>query len=374
VKPGFDRTKKPFNGVRWKLQRDERSGIVDFRSQLCPGFGPLKAALPLFMKRSKEVKVGILAVVAGAILYFGFNFLKGSELFSNENEYYVLYDNVGGLTASNSVMLNGLSVGRVKDIRILQERSNHLLVTLTVRRDIKLPTTTVASLADGGLLGGKTINLLVNPGGPTLNDKDTLRSVAAKGLQSLIQEQALPVLKSADSLMVVLRKVVGRFDSTAYVVNRMIRTADLTLGAVGGTVRTIDATVLENRANLATVMGNFNRLSTSLIETEKEIKPLLGKANSVMDSLRVISLSQTLNRANAAVASLQGLLADVQAGKGTAGKLLKDEAFYGNVNRTMVSLEKLLTDLRQEPKRYVHFSLFGRKDKKAVVDSLQKVE
>ncbi len=326
------------------------------------------------MKRSKEVKVAILAVVTGVILYFGFNFLKGSELFSNENEYYVLYDNVGGLTVSNSVMLNGLSVGRVKDIRILQERSNHLLVTLSVQRNLKLPKTTVASLADGGLLGGKTINLLVEPGGPSLNDKDTLRAVAAKGLQSLIQEQALPVLKSADSLMVVLRKVVGRFDSTAYVVNRMIRTADLTLSTVGGTVRTIDATVGENRANLATVMANFNRLSTSLIETEKEIKPLLGKANSVMDSLRVISLSQTLNRANAAVASLQGLLADVQAGKGTAGKLLKDEAFYGNVNRTMVSLEKLLTDLRQQPKRYVHFSLFGRKDKKAVVDSLQKGE
>lgn len=331
------------------------------------------------MKRSKEIKVAILAVVSGVILYFGFNFLKGSELFSNENEYYVLYDNVGGLTVSNSVMLNGLSVGRVKDIRILQERSNHLLVTLSVQRTLRLPQTTIASLADGGLLGGKTINLLVEPGGatlagPLLNDKDTLRAVAAKGLQSLIQEQALPVLKSADSLMVVLRKVVGRFDSTAYVVNRMIKTADLTLSTVGGTVRTIDATVGENRANLATVMANFNRLSTALIETEKEIKPLLSKANSVMDSLRVISLSQTLNRANAAVASLQGLLADVQAGKGTAGKLLKDEAFYGNVNRTMVSLEKLLTDLRQEPKRYVHFSLFGRKDKKAVVDSLQKVE
>ncbi len=326
------------------------------------------------MKLSKEVKVGILAVVAGAVLYFGFNFLKGSELFSSENEYYALYDNVGGLTVSNAVMLNGLSVGRVKDIRILQERNNQLLVTLSVGKALKLPTTTVASLADGGLLGGKTVILLVEPGGPLLKDKDTLRAMEVKGLQALIQERALPVLKSADSLMITMRHVVGRFDSTAYVVNRMLRTADRTLTTVDGTVKTVDATVRENRTNLSAILANASRLSASLIETEKELKPLLGKANSVMDSLRVISLSQTLARANAAVVSLQGMLADVQAGKGTAGKLLKDEAFYRNVNGTMSSLERLLADLRENPKRYVHFSLFGRKEKKPAADSVKKAE
>ena len=326
------------------------------------------------MKLSKEVKVGILAVVAGAVLYFGFNFLKGSELFSSENEYYALYDNVGGLTVSNAVMLNGLSVGRVKDIRILQERNNQLLVTLSIGKALKLPTTTVASLADGGLLGGKTVILLVEPGGPLLKDKDTLRAMEVKGLQALIQERALPVLKSADSLMITMRHVVGRFDSTAYVVNRMLRTADRTLTTVDGTVKTVDATVRENRTNLSAILANASRLSASLIETEKELKPLLGKANSVMDSLRVISLSQTLARANAAVVSLQGMLADVQAGKGTAGKLLKDEAFYRNVNGTMSSLERLLADLRENPKRYVHFSLFGRKEKKPAADSAKKAE
>jgi phospholipid/cholesterol/gamma-HCH transport system substrate-binding protein len=327
------------------------------------------------MKLSKEVKVGLLALVAGVILYFGFNFLKGSELFSSENEYYAVYDDVGGLTVSNAVMLNGLSVGRVKDIRILQERNNALLVTLSVSKQLRLPKTTVASLADGGLLGGKTINLLVESGGAPLRDKDTLHATSAKGLQALIQERALPVLKSADSLMITMRHVVGRFDSTAYVVNRMLRTADMTLGTVNGTAKTVDAAVQENRTNLAEVLANANRLSASLVETEKELKPLLGKANSVMDSLRVISLSQALTRANATLASLQGTLADVQAGKGTAGKLLKDEAFYRNVNSTMTSLDRLLADLRQNPKRYVHFSLFGRKEKKpAVADSLKKAE
>ncbi|MCY7350378.1 MAG: MlaD family protein [Cytophagaceae bacterium] len=324
------------------------------------------------MKISKEVKVGFLAVISIAILYFGFNFLKGSELFSNENEYYALYDNVGGLTASNAVMLNGLAVGRVKEIRLLQERSNQLLVTISVGKNLKLSNTTVASLGDGGLLGGKMINLLVEPGGTLLKDKDTLRTVSPKGLQALIQEQALPVLKSADSLIVTLRGVASKFDSTGYAVNRLLKTANRTMTTVDATVQTLDATVQENRVNLSTLLANANKLTTSLVETEKEIKPLLGKANSILDSLKLVRLQETVAIANQTLGQVQRLLTDLQSGKGTAGKLLKDEAFYSSANRTMVDLDRLLVDFRQSPKRYVHFSLFGRKEKKAITDSLQK--
>ena len=324
------------------------------------------------MKISKEVKVGVLAVISFVILYFGFNFLRGSELFSSENEYYALYENVGGLTASNPVMLNGLSVGQVKEIRLLQERGNQLLVTVSVGKDIKLPKTTVASLGDGGLLGVKMINLLVVPGGALLRDKDTLRTASPKGLQALIQEQALPVLQSADSLILTLQGVARKFDSTGYAVNRLLKTANRTMTTVDGTVQTLEATVQENRVNLSTLLANTNKLTMSLVETEKEIKPLLGKANSIMDSLKLVRIQETVAIANQTLGQVKSLLTDLQSGKGTAGRLLKDEVFYGNINRTMVNMDRLLVDFRQSPKRYVHFSLFGRKDKKVLIDSLQK--
>jgi phospholipid/cholesterol/gamma-HCH transport system substrate-binding protein len=304
---------------------------------------------------SKEVKVALLAVISLVVLYFGFNFLKGSDLFSSSNQYYAVYDNVDGLVVSNPVMLNGLSVGRVKDITILQARGNQLLVTIDIDRDIRLTKTSVASLADGGLLGGKLINLGIQPGAP-LEDEDTLRSEKVVGLSTLLQQKASPVLDNADSLMRNLNIVTSKFKETGTILNQL-------LGTVDRTGLTLQATVNENRKAIAAMLTNLNTLSSSLIETEKELKPLLGKANTFADSLQALRLNETVNQANLTVARLQGLLQNLESGQGTMGKLLKDEKMYANLNQTLVDLDKLLVDFRQQPKRYVHFSVFGRKDK-----------
>lgn len=304
---------------------------------------------------SKEIKVALLAIVSLLVLYFGFNFLKGSDLFASSSQYYAVYDNVDGLVVSNPVMLNGLSVGRVKAIDILPARANALLVTIDIDRDIHLTKTTVASLADGGLLGGKLINLGIQPGAP-LQDEDTLRSETIVGLSTLLQQKANPVLDNADSLMRNLNIVTSKFKETGTILNQL-------LGTVDRTGVTLQATLAENRAALAAMLTNLNALSGSLVQTEKELKPLLGKANTFADSLQALRLNETVNQANLAVARLQGLLQNLESGQGTAGKLLKDEQLYTNLNQTLLDLDKLLVDFRRQPKRYVHFSVFGRKDK-----------
>lgn len=304
---------------------------------------------------SKEVKVALLAIISLVILYFGFNFLKGSDLFSSSSQYYVVYENVDGLVVSNPVMLNGLSVGRVKAIDILQARGNALLVTIDIDSDLKLTKTTVASLADGGLLGGKLISLGIRPGA-ALEDQDTLRSETVVGLSTLLQQKANPVLDNADSLMRNLNVVTSKFKETGTILNQL-------LGTVDRTGVTLQATLAENRVALAAMLKNLNTLSASLLQTEQEIKPLLGKASSFTDSLRALRLSETVNQANQTVARLQGLLQNLESGQGTAGKLLKDEQMYTQLNQTLIDLDKLLVDFRRQPKRYVHFSVFGRKDK-----------
>lgn len=304
---------------------------------------------------SKEVKVALLAIISLVILYFGFNFLKGSDLFSSSSQYYVVYENVDGLVVSNPVMLNGLSVGRVKAIDILQARGNALLVTIDIDSDLKLTKTTVASLADGGLLGGKLISLGIRPGA-ALEDQDTLRSETVVGLSTLLQQKANPVLDNADSLMRNLNVVTSKFKETGTILNQL-------LGTVDRTGVTLQATLAENRVALAAMLKNLNTLSASLLQTEQEIKPLLGKASSFTDSLRALRLNETVNQANQTVARLQGILQNLESGQGTAGKLLKDEQMYTQLNQTLIDLDKLLVDFRRQPKRYVHFSVFGRKDK-----------
>lgn len=308
------------------------------------------------MKISKEVRVGLLAVVALAMFYFGFRFLKGSDFFSSVNQYQVIYDNVDGLTASNPIQINGLAVGRVKSIQILQDQNNKLLVTLDLNKDIRVTQGTKAYLADDGLLGGKLIQLTINPSNPVLQSGSMLVAAKETGLSALIREKTLPVLNNVDSLTYQLNRIVGQFDQTGVVLNQTLRAAN-------SGVKTLDLTIAENRAGLKATLNSVNHLAASLVETEKQLKPILAKANNFADSLQGLQMKQTLATVNRTVGSLQRILADVNNGRGSLGKLTSDDQLYRNVNATTASLERLLTDLRENPKRYVHFSLFGRKDK-----------
>ncbi len=320
------------------------------------------------MTIGKETKVGILALVTGAMLYLGFNYLKGSDVFSGMNEYYIKYQNVDGLVTSNAVMLNGLQVGKVQSIAIMPERNNELLVTVSINRKIQIGKGSSASLADNGFLGGKMINLyLIN--GVALKNGDTLISKTEIGISALIKEKTLPVMSNVDTLINKLKNIATKFDSTGVYINKLLKTSDKSIAALNSSV---SGTIAENRENLKGITSNINTLSASLIETEKGIKPLMGKMSGVVDSLNALKLSEAVASTKKSLATLQNIMGDLQAGKGTIGKLMKNDSVYMHLNRTMADLDRLFINLKDDPKRYVHFSLFGKKDKKAKSDSLKK--
>jgi phospholipid/cholesterol/gamma-HCH transport system substrate-binding protein len=307
------------------------------------------------MKISKEGRVGLMAVAAMVMLYFGFHILKGSDVFSRTYTYYVVYDNIDGLTASNPVLLNGLNVGRVQAIKLMQNRQNKLLVSMDIQKGVSVPVGSIATLADGGLLGGKVIHLVLGKSASTLSDGDTLAGMKEAGISALLQEKALPLVTHADSLVKNLDLVASGFRETGHILNQVLKNYD----EAGNDVQGLLA---ENRRNLLAITTNLNKLSTSLVETEKELKPLLAKTGTLADSLNALKLGETVQSANRTIAELRQILASVQSGKGTAGKLINDETLYNNLNITLVSLNKLMTNLREHPKRYVHLSVFGKKE------------
>jgi phospholipid/cholesterol/gamma-HCH transport system substrate-binding protein len=306
------------------------------------------------MKISSEIKVALLVITALVMLYFGFNFLKGTNVFSSSRPYETVFSNVDGLTASSPVQINGLGVGRVKSIEILQNEGNKLLVTIELGKDILVGAGSTVGLADAGLLGGKLLHLTVRNSNRPLPPGSRLPSLIESGLAATLGRKAEPVLNSLDSLTKQLTLVVKQFDKTGLILNQTLRGASQTVG-------TLDATIGENRAGLRAVLANVNLLTQSLAKTERQLGPLLTKAGSFADSLNALQLSRTLAGVNKSVAMLQATIVDLNRGKGTVGKLLKDEAVYANINNSVVSLNKLLTDLRQNPKRYVSISVFGRK-------------
>ncbi|MFZ9143826.1 MAG: MlaD family protein [Aquirufa sp.] len=310
------------------------------------------------MFKSNELKVGFLALLAFLILYFGFNFLKGNDVFSTARVYYVEYDNVDGLMVSNQVMVNGIEVGKVKKVEILPEKANKILVTLRLSQDILIPDKTVAVLSDGALLGGKIIRLRLDGKG-NLAEDSFLKGETEVGVTALLKERAIPVIANADSLLVSFRQISNKFDHTGTYLNTLLKTSNETVSNINGSVNGI---VADNKANIAQISTNMKTLSTDLIETEKQLRPLLTKFNTVADSLNALKIGKTLKEVDATVVSLKKIVQGLERGEGTAGKLIKNDSLYLGLNKTIVDLDKLLLDFRLQPKRYIGISVFGKKN------------
>jgi phospholipid/cholesterol/gamma-HCH transport system substrate-binding protein len=310
------------------------------------------------MFKSNELKVGFLALLAFLILYFGFNFLKGNDIFSSARIYYVEYENVDGLMVSNQVMVNGIEVGKVKKVEILPSKANKILVTLRLSQDIVIPDKTVAVLSDGALLGGKIIRLRLEGKG-NLTEESFLMGETEVGVSALLKERAIPVIANADSLLVSFRQISNKFDHTGTYLNTLLKTSNQTVSNINGSV---DGIVADNRANIAQISSNMKTLSTDLIETEKQLRPLLTKFNTVADSLNALKIGKTLKEVDATVISLKKIVQGLERGEGTAGKLIKNDSLYLGLNKTLIDLDKLLLDFRLQPKRYIGISVFGKKN------------
>jgi phospholipid/cholesterol/gamma-HCH transport system substrate-binding protein len=313
---------------------------------------------------SKEVKVGLLALVSGVILYLGFNFLKGSDFFSPNNNYFVVYDDIGGLTESNTVMLNGLSVGRVKKIHLLQDHGNKLLVELDIDKEVILSDSTAAILASSSVLGGKAIELKIGPGNRVLQSEDTLIAAVEQNLSEMISQKITPITENVDTALVNLNILIRKFQS-------MSNSIDATLVNLRNTSSTLNTTLEQNQSAIAGISSNLRTLSASLNDPQTGVKPMLGKFNSFADTLSNMQLAQTVERTNQSINNLNQMLSRINQGDGTIGKLAKNDSLYNNLNQFASDLDALVVDLKANPKRYVTISVFGRRDKK---DSKPKEE
>lgn len=310
------------------------------------------------MKWNKEVRVGLLGIVSLALLYLGFNFLKGSDVFSTEDEYTVVFSEVNGLQNSNAVTYKGVTVGRVMDMET-DQANDQIKVTLAINKKIKLTDNTYALLADDGLIGGKMIKLDIQPGGD-IKQGSALKGSIELGLADAAIEKITPALNDIDSLVVNLNRLVQQFQTTVPMMNGLITSTTKTTDGVSAVLASNASKLKEVTSNAAILTNNLNTLTNSL---DKQIKPILENTSSLTDSLSNLQLGATIANLNTTIEGLQSILSDVNSGKGTLGKLTSDDSLYVNLDRTAASMDALLSDLKNNPKKYVHFSLFGGKDK-----------
>jgi phospholipid/cholesterol/gamma-HCH transport system substrate-binding protein len=300
------------------------------------------------MKLSKELKVGLFMVVTITLLYFGFDFLKGTDFFSTSNKYFVIYKNVDKLTESNQVFLNGYAVGRVSHIEI-EQRKNRVLVELEINSDIVLTDSTIA-LLNGELLGGRFIQLNVGPGA-RLKPKDTIRSEVAKGVLDFAEPVATNLqttLKNLNTILEALARntkrldtIFIRFQTTPALLNRTLNTAN---------------------SNIDELSTTFKDVAANLNGTLTELKPTLSNFKTLSDSLKMIELNGTINKAQQSLTRLNETLTKLSKGDNTASKLLTEDSLYVNLNKLLQSVDSLADHFNQNPKHFL--APLGKSQKK----------
>ena len=303
------------------------------------------------MKYTKEVKTGILAVVAIVILIFGYSFLKGKNLLDSSRTFYAVYADVEGLSPSSDVTINGLKVGQVNKIDFLNQ-TGLLLVTFSVDSDFKFSKNSLAQIYGGGLIGGKSLAIVPEyEQGQMAKTGDTLPSDIEEGIMELVNERLTPLqvkiertIVSADSMVTALNQVLN--PETRNNIKKTFDDLALTVASFKATAKSLNGIVDGNSQKLDHTFTNLDEMSTNF--------------NKFSDSLSQINLSGMGRDLEKVIADFEEISNNLSSGKGTAGKLLTDDKVYNNLDRATKQMEELLQDIKLNPKRYVHFSVFGK--------------
>ena len=312
------------------------------------------------MKISNETKVGILAAIAIAIFIVGYNFLKGNDIFTSENEFYAKYDKVDGLAISKPVLVNGYQIGRVSALAL--QPNGQILAQFKINPKYLVPDNTIARLESTDLLGSKAVIFDLGNSLKYAIDGDTLNA----NVQQNIMEQVEPVQKKAQVIIAKLDSLLSSVNTILNPdfqknVNRSFASIAKTLETLELTSKTVDGAVSIQAKRIDNILANAESISSNLKNNNEKITAIMNNMNNVTDQLAKANFKETLDKANKAVADLQATVAKINNGAGSLGMLLNDEKLYNNLNNAAANLDKLMIDLQANPKRYVSFSVFGGK-------------
>lgn len=295
--------------------------------------------------KTKEFKVGLFIAIAIAMLYFGFNYLKGIDFFSRSAKYYAVYDNIDQLAVSNPVLVNGMPVGRVSSISLLQNRNNHVLVEMEIDSNIPLSDSTIAIL-NSSLLGSKSVLLRIGQSRTKIKPGDTIRSEVAKGMFDVLSETATPV---ASDLQTTLRKFNGIIDN----LSKNSQQLEVIFAKLQSTPDLLNKTLVTADSKIVELSGSVKGVADNLNTTLTELRPTLNNFKTISDSLKMMKLNQTLQKTQQAITNLNQTLARLNKGDNTMSKLLTEDTLYVNINRLVKNLDTLVVHFNSNPKHFL---------------------
>ena len=290
------------------------------------------------MNKSKELLIGLFTCLLLGVLYWGVNFLKGENLFSNKRFFYALYDNVDGLTISRPVTVNGFKVGQVSNINFTSQKEGNLIVEVAIEEDLPFSKNSFLEIYDSDLLGAKSLELKILDGSTLALSGDTLLGSIAHGLTSEVSEQFGSVKVGLDQVIVSFNKVLTEVQDLSNTANRMLLANEKKFEQSINSIESISSVVETQSANVKDIISNLSTFTDSL--KEFDVVSLGDQILSISDQIEL-------------------LLIQLNSGDGSLSKFLYEDSIYSDISITINTLDRLLYDIQQNPKKYINLSLWG---------------
>ena len=298
-------------------------------------------------KFSKEIQIALVAVVGIIVLYFGLQFLKGMTLFSTDNRYFVKFQDVSGLSVASPIFANGYRVGVVETIEFNYENTSEIVASIGVDKNMQVPKGSRAEIATD-LMGNVKVQLVLG---------NVADGVVAPG-DTITGGQQVGAMGKAADMIPTIQQMLPKLDSILASVNTLL--ADPAIASSLHNVDQITANLSRTSQDLSQLTAQLNRQMPQML---KNADGVLANTNQITKNLNELDIAATMTSVNTTLKNVEQMTATLNSKEGTLGLLMRDPGLYNNLNSTMMHADSLMMDLKQHPKRYVHFSVFGKKDK-----------
>ena len=305
------------------------------------------------MKISNEVKTGILAIFSICLFIFGYSYLKSNDIFVGDRTFYAVYSDVEGVVNGTPVTINGFPVGSIQKISFT--KNNDLLVKFRIENDIQFSVNSIAQIYETGLIGGKALAIIPAYDNKRIAiDNDTLNSSIAPGLTDLVN-------KKITNLQVKIESMVVSADSVLNNINRVFD--DSTKNNLKTSVSNFNQTIIDLKTTSNSIKDIVKNNQSDIDSSIKNIKNFSEDFSQISNKLNQAQIDETFKNFKTSSENLTKILNEINSGNGTMGQIVKNDSLFKNLNKASESIDLLLEDIRLNPYRYIHFSIFGKKNK-----------
>lgn len=315
------------------------------------------------IKYKREIRIGIVFIIATLVMIWGLMYLKGLELFTSSRLFYAVYDNVDGLVVSNPVTLNGLSVGQVNVLKFDPHHNGKIICELYIKNEYPFPKNSIARIRSSSLLGSKEVAIILGNSKTAANNGDTLLNDVEASLGSEVNKQLLPLkrkaenlISSIDSVVIIVQQVLNKNTRESLV--QAIDHVKEALSNISHATYDLDTLVSSQRKNIAGIIVNVESISKNLKQNNEKISHIINNLSNVSDSLAKARIPATIMQVNLVMKSLNTALEKINKGEGSLGLLVNDQKLYTDLENAARNLNLLIEDLKANPKKYLKVSVF----------------